>query len=70
MKQKLDTVPEQKERLGTPNGLTFIGWEYHDGWFVSVFSDGDESTCLLWVDGNFVVPVFRRLHIVHRTAWV
>jgi hypothetical protein len=58
MKQIIRAVPEQKERTGTFDGFTFVGWEYEEGWLVSIASVGDESAQNLWADGTFVAPRF------------
>ena len=58
MKQIIRAVDEQKERTGTFHGFAFVGYEYQEGWLMSVASDGVESARLLWVDGTFVALRF------------
>jgi hypothetical protein len=58
MKQTIRAVAEQKERTGTFNGFAFVGYEYEEGWLVSLSSGVDESTRLLWVDGTFAALRF------------
>lgn len=58
MKQAIRAVAEQKERTGTCNGFAFVGYEYEEGWFISIAPAGDDSPRLLWVDGTFAALRF------------
>jgi hypothetical protein len=57
MKQTIRAVAEQKERTGTFNGYAVVGWEYEEGWLVSIAS-ADESARVLWVDGTLAALLF------------
>ncbi len=58
MKLTIRAVAGQKERTGAFDGLTFAGYEYEEGWLLTLTSDGDEPARLLWVDGTFAMPHF------------
>lgn len=58
MKQTIRAVAEQKERTGTFTGFALVGYEYEEGWFLSIAPGGDESPRLLWVDGTFAAHRF------------
>jgi hypothetical protein len=58
MKQTIRAVAEQKEHTGTFTGFALVGYEYEEGWLLSIAPGGDESPRLFWVDGTFAAPRF------------
>lgn len=58
MKQAIRAIDGQNERTGNFNGFAFAGYEYEEGWFISIALGGDESPRLLWIDGTFAAPRF------------
>ena len=58
MKLTIHPVAAKHNRIGTFKGYAVTGWDYEEGWLVSLSLIGIDSAKSLWVDGSFESPRF------------
>lgn len=58
MKLTIHPVAEKHNRSGSFKGYAVTGWDYDEGWLVSLSVIGSDSAKSLWVDGSWESPRF------------
>jgi hypothetical protein len=61
MKRIIHPVAEKHNRNGSFKGYVLTGWDYEEGWLLSLSLIGSGSAKSLWVDGSFGSPRFGSL---------